>query len=276
MIFHLLTQNSFCSYLPIEVSNARLIENFINFGTMLKMLRHLHRIYFLFIILFFSILFYPFYILAAKKPKWYGILNKLRVYHSVVCSLFGGIRFRFTFEQPLDANQNYIYCANHTSNLDIMIFCTLARGQFYFMGKEELINNPVLKIFFNTIDIAGNRESKMSAFRAFKRAGENLEKGMSLLIYPEGGIQNKHYPPRLMEFKNGPFRLAIEKNVPIVPVSIVNAWTLLWDDGSKYGSRPGICSIYIHKPIFTDQLDLKADEQLKDKVFSQIQSKLIT
>lgn len=241
---------------------------------MLKLLRHLHRLYFLFIILFFSILFYPFYFLAARKPKWYGILNKLRVYHSIVCSTFAGIRFRFTFEQPLVASQHYIYCANHTSNLDIMILCILAHGRFHFMGKEELRSNPVLKIFFNTIDIAVNRESKMSAFRAFRRAGENLEQGMSLLIFPEGGIQSDQYPPQLMDFKNGPFRLAIEKKVPVVPISIVNAWALIWDDGSKHGSRPGICDIYIHKPIFTHNLDLKADEQLKAEVFNKIQSKI--
>jgi 1-acyl-sn-glycerol-3-phosphate acyltransferase len=187
-----------------------------------------------------------------------------------------GIRFSYHFETPIDDTKHYIFCANHTSNLDIMILCILAHGKFHFMGKEELKNNPVLKIFFNTIDIAVDRNSKMSAFRAFRRAGENLDKGMSLLIFPEGGIHNDHYPPKLMEFKNGPFRLAIEKRVPILPISIINAWDLIWDDGARYGSRPGICDIYVHKPIFTDHMDVKADEHLKLKVFNKIQSKLIS
>jgi len=188
--------------------------------------------------------------------------------------LLAGVIFRYTFEQPLNPGQHYIYCANHTSNLDIMILCILAQGRFHFMGKAELEHNPVLGIFFRTIDIAVNRESKISAFRAFKKAGENLEHGMSLLIFPEGGIQDEHYPPKLMSFKNGPFRLAIEKQVPILPISIINAWDLIWDDGAKLGSRPGICDIYIHKPIFTDKLKLKEDELLKQEVFSTINSKL--
>lgn len=221
-------------------------------------------------------LFYPFYFLASKNPKWYGILNKLRVYHSRVCSFMAGIRFCYHFEIPLNTKQHLIFCANHTSNLDIMILCILAHGKFHFMGKEELKENPVLKIFFNTIDIPVNRNSKISAFRAFRKAGDNLDKGMSLLIFPEGGIHNDHYPPKLMEFKNGPFRLAIEKRVPILPISIINAWDLIWDDGSKYGSRPGICDIYVHKPIFTDNLDVKADEILKLLVYNQIQSKLLS
>jgi 1-acyl-sn-glycerol-3-phosphate acyltransferase len=155
-----------------------------------------------------------------------------------------------------------------------MILCILAHGRFHFMGKAELEQNPVLAIFFRTIDISVNRDSKISAFRAFKKAGENLVKGMSLLIFPEGGIQDEHYPPKLMPFKNGPFRLAIEKQVPVVPISIINAWELSWDDGSKYGSRPGICDIYVHKPIFTDKLEIKQDDQLNMEVFKTINSKL--
>lgn len=154
-----------------------------------------------------------------------------------------------------------------------MIFCIMGHGKFHFMGKDELLNNPVLSIFFKTIDISVNRDSKISAFRAFKKAGENLEKGMSLVIFPEGKIDD-HYPPKLAEFKNGPFRLAIDKNIPLVPVSIIDVWKINWDDGSKYGSKPGICDIYVHKPISTSTLaDVDADV-LKEKVYRLIDSKL--
>lgn len=142
------------------------------------------------------------------------------------------------------------------------------------MGKDELLNNPVLGIFFKTIDISVNRDSKISAFRAFKKAGENLEKGMSLVIFPEGKIDD-HYPPKLGEFKNGPFRLAIDKNIPLVPVSITNVWKINWDDGAKYGSKPGICDIYVHKPINTSELADVDSDILKEKVFQLIDSKLV-
>ena len=122
------------------------------------------------------------------------------------------------------------------------------------MGKEELTKNPVLGMFFRTIDIPVSRESKISAFRAFKKAGENLEQGMSLIIFPEGKIDDL-YPPKLHEFKNGPFRLAIEKNIPIVPVSSINIWKRMWDDGAKYGTTPGIGRVFIHSPIYTKELN---------------------
>lgn len=207
-------------------------------------------------------------------PKYYEVLNKLRALNSFLCTAIAGVFFKFEFETPLDPTQTYIYCANHSSNLDIVVFCMLAKGRFHFMGKEELTKNPVLGMFFRTIDIAVSRESKISAFRAFKKAGENLEKGMSLIIFPEGKIDDL-YPPILHEFKNGPFRLAIEKNISIVPVSSINIWKLMWDDGFRHGTRPGIGNIYVHEPISTRILGVESADELKDEVFKKINSKLI-
>lgn len=241
---------------------------------MIKFLRQLHRIWFLFWIIFFFALFYPFYYLTSRNERYYGILNFFRKANSFLCSFFSGVFFAYHYEEKLDRNQTYIYCANHSSNLDIMIFCIMGHGKYHFMGKDELLNNPVLGIFFKTIDIAVNRDSKISAFRAFKKAGENLEKGMSLVIFPEGKIDD-HYPPKLGEFKNGPFRLAIDKKIPLVPVSLANVWQINWDDGAKYGSKPGICDIYVHKPINTAAMVADDSDALKEQVYQLIDSKLV-
>ena len=196
----------------------------------------------------------------------------MRAIHAFLSTFFAGVFFKFKFEQRLE-NQTYIFCANHTSNLDIVLFCLLAKGRFHFMGKDELLKNPVLGMFFRTIDVAVARDSKISAFRAFKKVGENLDNGMSLIIFPYGKIDDL-YPPILHEFKNGPFRLAIEHNIPIVPVSIQNIWQIMWDDGSKYGTRPGIGNIYVHEPISTAILAPEYADDLKGIVFNKINSKL--
>lgn len=199
----------------------------------------------------------------------------MRKLKSRLCAFFIGLSPRFVFEEPLDDDQNYIYCANHTSNFDIMLLCILAKGRFHFMGKDELLKNPLLRIFFETIDIPVNRDSKMSAFRAFKKAGDNLENGMSLIIFPEGRIDDAHYPPKMIPFKNGPFRLAIDKKIPVVAISLSNIWKRMWDDGRKYGSTPGICNIYVHRPVLTTDLTINDSDELKDRIFDLINSKLV-
>ncbi|MBC7416617.1 MAG: 1-acyl-sn-glycerol-3-phosphate acyltransferase [Pedobacter sp.] len=240
---------------------------------MLIFLRKLHQFWFLFWLIFFFVILYPFYYVSSLNNKFYPFLNVLRTINCICSCALSGIFFSIKFEIPLNKDQTYIYCANHSSNLDIMVLCIIARGNFHFMGKEELLTSPILGIFFRTIDITVNRESKISAFRAFKKAAENLDKGMSLIIFPEGGIADQ-YPPQLSSFKNGPFRLAIDKSIPLVPVSLVNLWQLMWDDGKKHGSRPGVCDIYIHSPIYTDAMKLEEADELKERVFELINSKL--
>lgn len=240
---------------------------------MVKFLKRLHYSYFMALLMCCFIVFLPFYYLLSRNASTYSWLNKCRQCHGFIVCTLSGIFFRFRFEEALSTKQTYIYCANHTSNLDIIIFCLLAKGRFHFMGKEELSANPVLGIFFSTIDIPVDRESKISAFRAFKRAGQNLDRGMSLVIFPEGKIDDI-YPPKLQTFKNGPFRLAITHNIAIVPVSIENVWNIMWDDGAKFGTRPGIVNIYVHKPISTAILAAENDEILKDKVFNIVNSRL--
>ncbi len=200
-------------------------------------------------------------------------MNRIRKMFSFGSAFISGIFFKFQFEVPIDWSKTYVICPNHTSNLDITSMVLLMKNDFVFFGKEELKDNIVTGLYFKTIDIPVNRESKMSAFRAFKRAGEYLKQGTSVVIFPEGLISND-YPPVLYPFKNGPFRLAIEHHVPILPVTICNAWNIMWDDGSKYGSRPGTCEIRVHQPIETTGLTLADADALRDQVYAVLHQEL--
>lgn len=200
-------------------------------------------------------------------------MNSLRWAFSFVSTALSGIIYKFSYEQKVDWEKTYIICANHTSNLDITAIILLARSNIVFMGKEELLKNFITRIYFKTIDIPLNRESKMSAFRAFKKAEESTKAGKSVVIFPEGMISS-HYPPVLQPFKNGPFKLAIDQGVPILPVSIHNNWELMWDDGACYGSKPGICDIYVHAPIETKEMLPSESDILRDRVFSMMQERL--
>lgn len=200
-------------------------------------------------------------------------MNRLRWIFSYFTSLISGFFFRFSFEKEIDWSQNYIICANHTSNLDITAIILLVKRNFVFLGKDELLDNFIAGIYFRTIDIPLNRASNMSAFRAFKKAEERLIEGKTVVIFPEGMI-GEDFPPVLQAFKNGSFKLAIEQGVSILPVTISNNWKLMWDDGSKYGSSPGICDICVHAPIETRGMLASDAEGLKDAVYGIIKQQL--
>jgi 1-acyl-sn-glycerol-3-phosphate acyltransferase len=143
-----------------------------------------------------------------------------------------------------------IYCANHCSYIDVIISYIILPDYFVFMGKSELLKAPLIKRFFTKgMDIAVERKSRIGSHQAFMRAGKEIEKAHSMFIFPEGTLSSDGH---LKGFKNGAFKLAIEKQIPVVPISFVNNWKLLQNGGffKAYG-RPGIARVIIHEPIST-------------------------
>jgi len=199
-------------------------------------------------------------------------MNRTRRVWGFLSSLVAGILYSYHYDEIIDWSKTYIICPNHTSNLDITSLSLLVKNNFCFMGKDELLDGFVTGIFFRTVDIPVNRESKMSSFRAFKQAGERLAGGTSVVIFPEGKIPDV-YPPQLHDFKNGPFRLAIELKIPIIPVTSPDTWKVMWDTGIEKGSKPGICNIFVHQPIETAHLTIDDADALRDKVYNIINQK---
>ncbi len=223
-------------------------------------MKHLHRSFYLALVLIFFIPFKPvFYFLGKNVSKNRLRIIRLRRTLASLASRFAGFRYKISVDQPIDWSRNYIICANHTSNLDITVLMKVCKADFSFMGKEELLHNPVTGFFFRTIDIPVNRTSKISSYKAFKRAKEYLDEGKSITIFPEGGISDE-FPPVLQKFKNGVFKLAVDASIPILPVIIEDAWKICWDDGAKYGTKSGTVNVHVLKPIETAGLNLTADE----------------
>jgi len=239
----------------------------------MKALRNFHTYFYRYSVAFFFLLIWPALHFLSRKKERYKYINQGRRIIIFLSTTISGIFFRVKYEEKIDWSRTYIICGNHTSNLDISAINLAAKNNHCFIGKEELRSNLVLGFFFRTIDITVNRESKISSFRAFKAAAEKLNDGISVVIFPEATIPLT-YPPKISAFKNGAFRLAIELKIPILPVTSLDTWKVLWNTGSQYGSRPGICNIFVHKPIETAHLTLDDADILRDEVQEIIKQKL--
>lgn len=196
------------------------------------------------------IVLYPFFYILLSRKAWFPAAFRFKRFWArwilFVPGLFVSIKRTIpASELPARA----VYCANHASYLDIIINYLVVPHYFVSMGKQEIGKAPLFRIFFREMNILVNRRSKMGSHRAFVRAGHELEKGHSMFLFPEGGISNAG---RLLNFKNGAFRLAIEKQVPVVPITYLNNWKLLQNGGffKSHGS-PGIARVIVHEPIPT-------------------------
>lgn len=141
------------------------------------------------------------------------------------------------------------------------------------MGKQELNKAPLFKIFFKDMNILVDRKSTMSSHRAFLRAANELKNGNGVFLYPEGTISSSG---KLRGFKNGAFKLAIEQQVPIVPITFLNNWKLLQNGGFfKASGRPGLSKVIIHEPISTIGMTEDDLVSLRSKVHQLISDDLM-
>jgi 1-acyl-sn-glycerol-3-phosphate acyltransferase len=102
---------------------------------------------------------------------------------------------------------------------------------------------------------------------------EMLDQGISVAVFPEGTIpKDKGY--QMIPFKEGAFRMAIEKQVPIVPITIPYNWFILPDDGVFIPNRH-LMKMIIHEPIETKGMNIDQIQELSDKTYAIIQNELI-
>ena len=107
--------------------------------------------------------------------------------------------------------------ANHTSMLDIMLMLRVSRNPFVFVGKKELGNLPIFGFFYKRVCILVDREDSRSRSAVYRRAQGRLAKGLSICIFPEGGVPEESVI--LDTFKDGAFKMAIAHNIEVVPMT---------------------------------------------------------
>ena len=181
----------------------------------------LWRVWFYILMGGFIIVMLPFLIISILREEWYPYFFVMaRIWARGI--LFGmGFYYRVDREQELQPKKSYMLVANHTSMVDIMLMLAVIRNPFVFVGKKELSKIPLFGFFYKRTCILVDRNSPKSRGEVFDRAQKRLQQGMSICIFPEGGVPNDESMV-LDEFKDGAFRLAIEHQIPIVPLTFAD------------------------------------------------------
>jgi 1-acyl-sn-glycerol-3-phosphate acyltransferase len=170
------------------------------------------------------------------------------------------------WEEEMDKKGHYIFCPNHVSTLDIPLILAVLPVPLQYIGKAEIARFPIFGYFYRNNSVIVKRENRKNAYTAFLKAGERLREGLSMCIFPEGGI-----PPAnmfLRKFKNGPFRLAIEQNLTIIPITMPDNKNIFPQEYFK--GRPGIVRVKVHKSIDQNKLEEKTIENLNTSVYNTI------
>lgn len=143
-----------------------------------------------------------------------------------------------------------VFIANHQSILDIPVLLGYINKPKAFIAKIEILKIPLLSRwmkFMHCTFLA--RKNVRQSIEAMREAIENVKRGYSLVIFPEG---TRSRGGQVKEFKPGSFKLAYQSNAPIVPVTIDGTWHLYEEKGHL---DTGDVIITIHPPINTAGLE---------------------
>src|SRR5208282_1086328 len=179
-----------------------------------------------------------------------------------------GVRVRTSGLDHLDPARTYIFMSNHVSNLDPPITVPLIPRRTSVMVKKELFRFPILGQAMRMGSLVpvdrGNRDAGIEAVRAAKAV---VQQGLNMTIYVEG---KRSFDGKLLPFKKGPFYLAMECGVPVVPMTLTNTNYLM--PKGKFAIKPGTATVIFHPPIEPE--DFGNRDCLMEKVRAVIESGL--
>lgn len=213
---------------------------------------------------------FPFLFISILSEKWYPYFFVMaRIWAKFI--LFGmGFRTKIVFDEEPKEVESYMFVANHTSMADIMLMLSCIKNPFVFVGKKELSKIPLFGFFYKRTCILVDRSNSKSRMAVFERAQNRLSQGLSICIFPEGGVPDESI--LLDTFKDGAFRLAIEHEIPIVPMTFYDNKELL--SYTFFSGRPGLMRVKVHRFFETKNQNQEYKKTLKEAVRNVILNEL--
>lgn len=231
-----------------------------------------YRIWFYLIVAIATITLFPFLLISILKNSWYPFFFKVARTWSIFILYGIGCIPIIKREIRYEKGKSYMFVANHTSMTDIMLMFQATKNPFVFVGKKELAKIPLFGYIYKRTCILVDRGNTKSRVEAFRRAEIRLNEGLSVCIFPEGGVPDD-LSILLDEFKDGAFRLAIEHQIPLAPMT--------FHDNKKrfpysfFIGSPGKMRAKVHKLIPTSNLTLENRKELKKETREVILNELL-
>jgi 1-acyl-sn-glycerol-3-phosphate acyltransferase len=173
-----------------------------------------------------------------------------------------GARLQVDPLPDVDWDRPHVYVMNHQSNLDIPVAFAVLPANLRFVAKHSLAYVPFLGWYMAiTGMIFVNRGDGRKAVSSMRRAGERIRAGANIIVFPEG---TRSRDGKVLPFKKGPFALALEARVPIVPVALEGSGAV--QPAKAWIVHPGTIRVKVGRPIPTEGRDPSAREALANEV----------
>lgn len=159
----------------------------------------------------------------------------------------------------IDPNQSYVVVANHQSQFDIPVIYGWIGLDLRWVAKAEVGRIPFVAAGCRAIGhVFINRSDPDQARVAINRAVGRLKPGTGLMFFAEG---TRSRSGELLPFKKGAFRVAVDQQLPILPVTVVDTRDIL--PAGSLRIRPGRVHMVVHPPLATAGLSQASAGELR-------------
>lgn len=155
-------------------------------------------------------------LLLPESIKDIGMFWLMKIISNLWFILIGMIPLNY-HRRKIDFSKSYIIAPNHQSFIDAATIYTSIPHVFKTLGKIEIEKAPIYGVIYKTVVITVDRSSMTAKAASFRKMKKELDKGNSLVIFPEGTFSNTA-TNQLLPFQDGCFSLAIMQKVDILPI----------------------------------------------------------
>src|SRR6185312_2406945 len=195
----------------------------------MKVLKAIFAIYAIVVVVVSDLLMIFAYVLVFTfypKDKAPHVAHKLSRFWSAFLFTFFFIRVDVKGKELIKPDQPYVFVCNHNSQLDIPLFARACTNTFRFLSKIEMTKVPIMGYVVKKLYITVDRKSKEDRVKSIERMKDSLlRERISVVLFPEGTRNRTNHA--LLDFKDGAFRLAIDTQLPIAVLTIMNTKELL-------------------------------------------------
>jgi 1-acyl-sn-glycerol-3-phosphate acyltransferase len=133
-----------------------------------------------------------------------------------------GVKVRFEGLQHLRTDAPQIVVANHQSWFDVFALAAELPVRYRFVAKKELGEIPVFgRAWLSCGHVSVDRGNREAAIEALDQAWREVrEDKLTMILFPEG---TRSPDGRLKDFKKGAFVLAVQGQVPVVPMAVTGS-----------------------------------------------------
>ncbi|MGY6522761.1 MAG: lysophospholipid acyltransferase family protein [Mongoliitalea sp.] len=235
------------------------------------LLRKIYTGYALILFILTFLILFPLFLAASWIPGMQRYGRKVNQFWAKVYFSIIFMPVKIEGREHIKKGQPYVFAANHFSYIDIAMMGYIP-GDVVYIGKSSIRKIPLFGYYFRKLHIAVDRQSAKSRGAVLIRAKQHIDQGSSIVIFPEGGITTGA-PPHMNRFKDGAFTMAIDKQIPVIPVTLSFNHLILPDDGKlTMNFKRG--KLVIHSPIETKGLTSADTPIIREKCYEVIQQQL--